>query len=131
MQGLRQERTRLRIRRARYFHARTVAREEGEGLPREATVGHPWSACAGGGSTAFSGDRAPRARRKAVDAPEVPYPGGAGAPAPVGRPYVLPGAWQSLAAVCGRLMRELGRRHRSPHRALPRVSSSRKPRWGP
>ena len=110
MEGLRQERTRLRTRRARYSHARTVARGKGEGLPRHATVGHPWSVCVGGGSTAFSGDRAQRARRKAVDASETLYPGGAGAPAPVGRPCDHPAPWRSVAAVCARVTVELARR---------------------
>jgi hypothetical protein len=109
MQGL-QERTRLHIRRARYFHARTLAPGEGEGLARHATIGHPQSGCAGGGSTAFSGDRAQRARRKAVDALEALYRGGAGAPAPVGRPCDPPAPWRSLAAVCERVTVELAHR---------------------
>jgi hypothetical protein len=114
MEGLRQECTRLGTRRARYSHARTVAQGEGEGLPRHATLGHPWSGFAGGGSTAFSGDRARSARRKAVDAPEAPYRGGAGAPAPVARTYLSCASWQSLAAVCARVVAELGRRRRLP-----------------
>ena len=108
MEGLRQ-RARLRSRRARYFHARSLARGEGEGLARHTTFGHPSPGCAGGGSTAFSGDRAP-ARRKAVDAPEASDPGVAGAPAPVPKHEDALAPWQSLAVVCARVTAELGRR---------------------
>jgi hypothetical protein len=114
MEGLQQERTRLRTRRARNLHARILAPREGEGVPRHATLGHLASGCAGGGSTAFSGDRAPRARRKAVDAPEASDPGVAGAPAPVPKHNDSLVSWQSLAVVCARVTAELGRRRPMP-----------------
>jgi hypothetical protein len=123
MQGLRQS-TRLRIRRARYLHARTQTRQEGEGVTRHATQGHPWSDRAGGGSPAFSGDRAQGARRMAVDAPEALYRGDAGAPAPVASTFPSCASWQSLAAVCERVLQELARRHRLPGGAEPRGGPS-------
>jgi hypothetical protein len=101
MQGL-QDRTRLHTRRARNLHARTLAPREGEGVAHQTTLGHSSRPCAGGGSTAFSGDRA-QARRKAVDAPEARdrRGGGASAPLPKHRPCLAP--WQSLAVVCARV----------------------------
>jgi hypothetical protein len=129
MSGLQEDRTRLRVRRAHDLHARTVARGKGEGLPHHATSGHPWSGCAGGESTAFSGDRA-HARRKAVDAPEAPDPrcGGASAPLPKHCPFLAP--WRSLAAVCGRVLRELDRQHGAPDVVAPQAGPTGKRRRG-
>jgi hypothetical protein len=110
MQGLRQKGARLRTRRARYSHARTLAPGEGEGLAPHATLGHTRSGGAGGGSTAFSGDRAQRARRKAVDAPEAPDPQGGGASAPLPKHHHSFASWQSMAVVCARVVAQLGRR---------------------
>lgn len=119
MQGLRQDHARLRTRRAQYFHARKRVPVEGEGFPRHATLGHPWSGCAGGGSTAFSGDRAPRARRKAVDAPEAldRRAGGASAPLPKYQPFFA--SWRTLArawlrAVTRPAVDDRGRREPGP-----------------
>jgi hypothetical protein len=108
MPGL-QDRTRLRTRRAQDIHARVAASREGEGLARHATLGPPTLPCAGGGSTAFSGDRA-QAWRKAVDAPKAPQRGAAGASAPDAKHQYSFEAWQPLAVVCARVIGELGRR---------------------
>jgi hypothetical protein len=116
MQGL-QDRTRLHATRARNLHARTLAPREGEGVAHQTTLGHPSRLCAGGGSTAFSGDRA-QARRKAVDAPEAPDPEVAGAPAPVPKHQLSLAPWQSLAVVCACVIAELGRRRGTPSLAL-------------
>jgi hypothetical protein len=119
MPGLRED-TRLHVRRARDLHALRAAGEKGEGLAPRTTFGHLSRLRAGGGSTAFSGDRA-QARRKTVDAPEAPDPrgGGASAPLPKHRPFLAP--WRSLAAVCGRVLRELDRQHGLPDGAAPRA----------
>jgi hypothetical protein len=109
MQGLREKPTRLRIRRARYFHAPTLAPGEGEGLSCDATLGHISPRCAGGGSTAFSGDRAP-ARRKAVEALEAPDPWAGGASAPLPKHHHSFASWQSVAVVCARVVDQLHRR---------------------
>jgi hypothetical protein len=123
MQGLRQS-TRLCTRRARHLHARTKAPREGEGVTRDATHGHPHSGCAGGGSPAFSGDRAQGARRKAVDAPEALYRGDTGASAPVAKARPSCASWQSLATVCERVLQELARREGLPGGAEPRGGPS-------
>jgi hypothetical protein len=114
MPGLRKDRTRLRVRRAQDLHARVAAPREGEGVACCTTQGHPSRLSAGGGSTAFSGDRAQRARRKAVDAPEAPDPGSAGARAPDAKHLHPFAARQSLAMVCARASAELGGRRRTP-----------------
>ena len=108
MPGL-QDRTRLLTRRAQDICARVAAPREGEGLSRHATFGPPARACAGGGSTAFSGDRA-HARRKAVGAPEAPQRGAAGAPAPDAKHQHSFETWQPLAVVCARVITGLDRR---------------------
>lgn len=119
MPGLRQERACVRSKRAQHRHALTPPGMEGEGLTLPATVGHPWSGCAGGGSTAFSGDRAPRARRKAVDAPEArdPRAGGASAPLPKHQPSFV--SWRARArawwrAVTGPVVDDTGRPEPGP-----------------
>src|SRR5687767_7637291 len=104
MQGLRRERACLHSRRACHLHARTPPWMEGEALARHATVGQPWLGCAGGGSTAFSGDRAQRARRKAVDAPEALYRRGRGAPAALAKQQPCFAPWWALAPVRARLV---------------------------
>lgn len=100
MQGLRGPMRLHAGRREPDLHASAAARHEGEHLAPSATFGSLPVVDAGGASTAFSGDRARSARRKAVDGPEASHGWDPGAAAPDAEQDPVEAPWRPLSEVC-------------------------------
>jgi hypothetical protein len=120
MKGLRGCARRHGRRREPRLHASGEPRHEVEDLGRSATVGLHAFVDAGGRSTAFSGDRAWSARRKAVDGPEASQGGAPGAAAPDARQPCPGYAWQALAKVWGRVVAAMAWRRYAAYRTSRR-----------